>query len=132
MTTINPQLVELENKLTMLLLEIRGAPEFSRVTRYLRKMTGKDKLSDYLRDEKVPLKERAMIASLLTDILLTKDYSRLPELPATEAHGQRLEPQADSEDEDDDSDKETEVRRIVRSELAGVLETVAKALRAPR
>jgi hypothetical protein len=155
----NQALVAAEGKLTMLLLELRGKVEHERARLYVTKMTGGRTLAEYLHAEAVPIKERAALATTLIEILLTRAYDRLPELPTMQngnhasripaapdrtepapASGRGVEPTAeipDDEAEDDEADSpplsRAEIERIVRaevrSELASVLELVAKVLK---
>ena len=143
----NKLLQEAEGKLTMLLLELRCTPEFERVKLYVEKFANGKKLSEYLRDESVPVKERAMLAESLTEILLKREYDRLPELPAASngngggngngAHKRTVAaPKVDvsaNESEAPESPALDELRQMIREEvrreMAGMFEMIAKALR---
>lgn len=143
---MNASLTELEGKLTMLMLELRGTPTFERVKLYVLKMTGAKLLSEYLHDGAVLVKERAMLATTLIDILLTRDYSRLPELPAPSPviavkevetlGGRGAESPAEEADEDDETEitmPRAEIERMIRAEvrreLGNVMELIAKVLK---
>lgn len=140
----NKSLAEAERKLTMLLLEVRGTEVAERVRLYVEKFASGRKLSEYLRDETAPVKERAALATTLVEILLSKDYSRLPEVPggwkptgngsgnghAAVRQPRAVAPMVDEPDEMPARDELREmIREEVRKELAGILETIAKALR---
>lgn len=143
----NKHLADAERKLTFLLQEIRQQPEFERVKLYVARMTGGKLLSTYLPDESIPIKERAMVATTLVEILLTKAYDRLPEiapiengnaapLPAkSEVPVVALRPGAapcDDAEEISPALREqirAEIRAEVRRELADVLQTIAKVLK---
>lgn len=151
MTAIpNKSLAESEKKLTMLLLEIRGTATAERVKLYVAKMAGGKLLSEYLADASVPVKERSTLAESLVEILLTKEYARLPELPVARkvvpapfsmAAAERMvaalpDPRLPDVPEDHsppDLPPPDELRAMIRAEaraqLASVLEMVAKALR---
>ena len=137
MNTNNRALCEAEKKLTMLLMEIKGTPTSERVKLYVAKMTGGKLLSAYLHDDGIPPKERAMLAETLTDILLKREYDRLPvmEIKGEAATVVEIDetPLADKAEalgmnvrlEDPDA----KMRAAIRRELAGIFETLARVLR---
>lgn len=151
----NRALAEAEAKVTMLLLEVRGTATHERAKLYVAKMTNGRTIAEYLHDEAIPIKERGALAQTLIEILLTRDYSRLPELPPMQngnghavspivsvrtepsaARGSRVESAEDLADDEDENDAPMThdeiaqlVRAEVRRELAGVLELVAKVLK---
>jgi hypothetical protein len=147
-TVAEKQVAEAEAKLVVLLSEIQqgNADVFARVQLWVARMCQGRKLADYIHDAAVPVNDRATVAQLLVHILLTKAYDRLPEQstnpadretpPKNPAEPCRSAPQA-SEDarQEDVSAPFTEaqreaIRTEVQRELATVLETIAKALRA--
>ena len=140
-TLTNKALADLERKLTVLLQEIRQQPEFARVKLYVSKMTSGKLLSEYLHDENVPCKERATLAESLVEILLTRDYDRLPAVePASkkEAVIATLEEEAESlstepeEDEVNNPLTRAQIEQMIDSrvklKLSEVFATIAKVL----
>lgn len=146
----NQALVAAEGKLTMLLLELRGTATLDRAKLYVAKMTGGRTLSEYLHADAVPIKERAALATTLIEILLTRAYDRLPELPPME-NGNRVsrtpfgsdrvqpspasvrgvEPTAeisddDSDDEEDDDDEADELP-LSRAEIERMVRAQVRA-----
>ena len=139
----NKPLAEAERKLTMLLLEVRGSEIAERVRLYVAKFANGRNLSEHLRDESIPAKERAVLAERLIEILLTKDYGRLPEIPAAPAvkkgnaggdsEARAVAPTASDSAVSDDAPAPDELREMIREEvrreMAGMLEMIARALR---
>lgn len=134
----NKALSDTEAKLTTLLLEIRGTPTAERVKLYVSRMTGGKLLSEYLHDETIPVRERGMIATTLVDILLGKDYSRLPDLPgapaapAAKSEPVAVEPVSPSVDTFTPEQREAiraTVRAEVRRELGEVMLMIGKILK---
>lgn len=80
MSVPSKQLAETQAKLATLLTEIRGTPLQERVNAWINRMAGGKKLSQYLDDAGVPLADKLTVARNLVDILLAKDYTRLPEM----------------------------------------------------
>lgn len=155
---VDKQIAEAESKLVLLLREVKDTPVFDRAKLYVAKFSGGRALSDWIHDDSVPLKERATLAKALVEILLTKDYSRLPEvaepaqqIPAavpvvtpsqSQTPGQTAAPAsppptptppASAEPERGEmpapDELRAEIRRQVRHEFADLLERIAKVLR---
>lgn len=146
------QIAEAEGKLVSLLSEIRGTATFERVQLWIGKMAGGKKLTEYLKEPDRPDSEKLTVVRALVDILLEKNYARLPELTpmesanvATPARGQVPAAVASVRViEPNDAPGEAEqppaftaaqmaavramVRAEVRRELAQVLTTIAKVL----
>lgn len=117
---MNPRLAEAEGKLRFLLLEIKDTPEFDRANQYVGRFTKGVPLDLWLRTETIPVKERALLVDTLTEILLTKDYSRLPGAVVTP-----VEPPMPT------TRRELEelIQQRVRIELSDTLALIAKVLR---
>lgn len=122
-------------KLHTLLLEVRGTPTSARVDLYAGRFCGGLTLMTYLQGS-APLRERMTLATALVEILLSRDYSRLPELPAIE----NVKVLSDGRSPGDDEDEpETElsaevrelVRREVRKELSAMYATLSRVLGEP-
>lgn len=155
---VDKQIGEAEGKLIALLGEAKDTPGlFPRVEAWIAKMTGGRKLSAYLHDAAVPPKDRITVGKTLVDILLAKDYGRLPEVGAdakveadfaamqvardNEAAEGRRVAQVEAEEkrrvaaEEADAlppapdELRAQIRAEVRKELAAVLQTIAKVLR---
>lgn len=142
----NKPLAESERKLMLLLMEIRGTATAERVRLYVAKLAGGRKLSEYIADETVPVKERAGLASALIEILLKKDYSRLPELERME-NGNSPAPTAslvpiealrpiapiETPEPDDEFPTREDIRELIRAEvrreLANIFDIAARVLR---
>lgn len=129
----NRALAEAERKLTLLLLEVRGTATFEQVKLYVARFTNGRLLSDYLHDDNVAPKERAALATALIEILLTKDYSRLPALEPAKAPAEATSPavpEAATEDTVPALDEiRTMIRDEVRRELANIFDIAARVLR---
>lgn len=127
------QLAEAAGKLTVLLGEVRGdAAIYPRVLQWIAKFTGGRPISEWLADGKVDAKDRVMVARNLVDLLLAKDYSRLPLVPALEAIADAeavKEFKSLNRFENDTPASRENIRKIVREELAALLTTIAKVLR---
>ena len=140
------QLAELERKLTLLLIEIRGQPVYERVEAWIDRMTGGKKLSDFMHHDETPIKNRVLVAKSLTDILLAKQYDRLPAnetikgavitgLPDSDPP--LFKPVAGAPKPKESKTltdsplplTEEQIRKIVRHELAAVLQSISKVLR---
>lgn len=115
---MNTALIKLEQDLTLLMTEIRNQPEHERAMAWMRKFTANPTLPEFLHDETIEVKQRAMVAQSLVDILLGKQYERLPILEPADLPTDGLPPDSD------------EIRRIVRRELAIAMEAIARALKA--
>lgn len=123
---MNAEILALEQKLTLLATELIGKPEFDRVKLWISRVCGTPKLSDYLRDETKSLKERIGTAEALAEILIGKQYDRLPVAAPTVTPVARADtPEAADEPRFTESD----VRRIVRQETAAVMEAIARVLK---
>lgn len=149
---VNPldrQIAESESKLVLLLREVKGTPFFDRARLYIAKFSGGRPLSEWIHDDKVPARDRATVARTLVEILLTKQFERLPEVegetPAPPAPAEipaarppapaaTSAPESDEDEVSDLSPAHQElVRKLARSEarkeLANILETVVRVLR---
>jgi hypothetical protein len=152
---VNPldrQIAESESKLALLLREVKGTPVFERAKLYISKFSNGRPLSEWIHDDKVPVKERATVARTLVEILLTSQHDRLPTLAdvepgAVEAPKEQAAPAAPTpvatpapapdQTEDELADlspaQQELVRRIARSEarkeLATLFDRIAKVLR---
>lgn len=112
---------KIEVPLSILLMEIKGTEIRERVDLYVRRWNPKaNGIDDFMVAGGLSVKEGAMMVEALTQILLAKDYSRLPELPRASLEAQIS---------DGNDVTESDVRRIVREELAKVMETIAKVLK---
>lgn len=124
---------EAERKLLVLIAEIKGTPIMDRVNAYAARFagtTGAKTVSEFLA-AKMPDKEKYIVTCNLVDILLAKDYSRLP------SAGAELAPETEIGEEDMD-DKEppmdrdalrATIRSEIRAELADIFEKIARALK---
>lgn len=134
------QIAEAQGKLVALLGEIRGTPEAERVTLWVAKMAAGKKLSEFIADASVDVKDKVTVLRSLVDILLAKAYERLPELPGAEIAPATVvttaRPQAEAPGDDEapgDSSAFTPaqlaaIRREVRRQLAAVFGTMARVL----
>lgn len=132
--TIDKQIADAEAKLTLLLIEVRETPVAARVQAWTARMCGGKKISEYLHDEAIAVKDRVMVAKALVDILIQKEFSRLPVVEAPTPAPVAVAETPDIMD--DISPAQLEVfRQIARSEarraLADVLESIARVLREP-
>jgi hypothetical protein len=147
---VEKQITDAEQKLVVLIREIHNTPTMERVNLWIARMTKDRKLSEFIHDANVPPKDRVAVARSLVDILLTKQYERLPELkpmenanhpPASKtptpapasspsiASVPSQERTAEPPDMPAPDELRAEIRRQVRAEFADLLERIAKVLR---
>lgn len=137
MNPLDRQIAEAEAKLCTLLHEVHNTDIFERARLYVAKFSNGRPLSEWIHDEKVPAKDRATVSRTLVEILLTKQYDRLP-LPAQETPVEskataRPAPAVTPSEEPPAVLTADEIRALVHKEvqfqLAKVFETVARVLR---
>lgn len=108
---------KIEVPLSILLMEIKGTEIRERVDLYVKRVTNGFTFQELLETDILPDKEKIWVQERLAEILLAKDYSRLPEI------------QAETSDLEAPDLTRDDIRRIVRQELAAVLETIARVLK---
>lgn len=147
---VEKQITDAEQKLVVLIREIHNTPTMERVNLWIARMTKDRKLSEFIHDANVPAKDRVAVARSLVDILLTKQYDRLPELKPAEtvttpptlktpspapasstplASTPTAERPAEPPEVPAPDELRAEIRRQVRHEFADLLERIAKVLR---
>jgi hypothetical protein len=130
--TCEKQIAELEAKLVLLITEIRQTPLYPRVELWIERMTGGKKLSAYLRDDTTPVRDKLAMVRALVDILLGKDYGRLPVAEPVAPAPECVAPACDEEPDLPDSvftpEQVEAIDRAVRHELGKTLGILARAL----
>ena len=116
-----------ESKLLLLWDEVKDTPVGPRVQMWVERMCAGRKLSEFLRDTTLPVRERLTVAQRLTDILSGKNYDSLPRITIVSSPPKSPEmppPPAPAPDH-----LRAIIRQEVHQEMATLLEKIAKSLR---